>query len=254
MSHHDQSKLQRIFLRHAKVEKVDNRGYYITDNGYWKDSGSYYLHNDGNIYLSVVPVNYSNAFWKDKRSVRCFLKHWLITHGVEDNDYWDIVNTIDGEGDAITHTTEENFLEIERKFLVKNDEWRDDVIDIMQITQFYVDAGDCTVRVRNINNEEAYLTVKLPHDDPATAYEFEKEIPMEALRNIAAKISKFHVSKARHILRDGWVVDCFDFPRKGVVLAEIELNDSSQELILPEWVGEEVTDNPDYYNVNMDKG
>ena len=141
-------------------------------------------------------------------------------------------------------------LEIERKFLVKDDSWRNDVIDIIPITQQYLSIGDCNVRVRWDGNK-GYITLKLPHPDPSTVYEFEHEIPLQDVTNIARYAKTCTLAKDRHILKSDWTVDVFYEPYLGLVMAEIEMADHKQEIILPSWIGEEVTNDPEYSNVNL---
>jgi len=141
-------------------------------------------------------------------------------------------------------------LEIERKFLVKNDEWRAEVVDIIPITQRYLSTDNCNVRIRWTGNK-GYITLKIPHPDPHTVYEFEYELGLEDIVNISQYAKTHTLIKDRHVLDSGWTVDVFDEPYSDLIIAEIEMVEHTQELILPEWVGEEVTNDPNYSNVNL---
>lgn len=141
-------------------------------------------------------------------------------------------------------------LEIERKFLVKNDDWRIEVVDIIPITQRYITTDNCSVRIRWTGNK-GYITLKLPHPDPFTVYEFEHELPLEDVVNITQYAKGGTLVKDRHVLGSGWTIDVFDEPYPDLIIAEIEMTHQNQELVLPDWVGEEVTNDPSYSNVNL---
>lgn len=153
--------------------------------------------------------------------------------------------------------------EIERKFLVKNQEWRGRVGDResggegVLYTQGYLPtcSEECTVRVRVANNR-GFITIKGPTSG-ATRMEYEYEIPLadanEMLENLCQKPL---IIKKRYKIKEGpitWEIDEFLGENQGLIIAEVELKDESQPLTLPNWVGEEVTFKPEYYNVNLAK-
>ena len=144
--------------------------------------------------------------------------------------------------------------EIERKVLVDSDAWRRDVFKVMEITQGYLDVqGGGTVRVR-LKGEKAFLTIKGPSHG-ITRSEFEYEIPtVEARAMIAELCDERKIIKTRHYLRVGaheWVVDEFHGKHDGLVMAEVEFESEQESFELPDWAGREVSEEREYYNVNL---
>ena len=141
-------------------------------------------------------------------------------------------------------------VEIERKFLVVGNGWREGA-RAETIAQGYLStAKDCSVRVR-ILGDDAFLTIKGPQRDGARA-EFEYSIPVvhagQMLQQFCVGRS---IAKRRHSLTyDGrvWTVDEFQGPLEGLLLAEVELDYVGQQVTLPPWIGREVTDDPRYLN------
>ena len=142
--------------------------------------------------------------------------------------------------------------EIERKFLVINDDWKREVTRSEDYRQGYLSGTDrCSIRVR-ISNDKAFLNIK-----SATLgiqrTEYEYEIPpddgMEMVQRfcMGAVIEKtrYFVPLQNHV----WEIDVFDGANAGLVVAEIELDDVDEGFVRPEWLGDEVSDDPRYYNV-----
>ncbi len=148
-------------------------------------------------------------------------------------------------------------IEIERKFLVCNDSWRKDehgqpVMGTV-FRQGYMADGDATVRVR-IQGAQARLTIK-GKTQGMSRLEFEYEIPMgDAIQMLDSLCKKPLVEKTRYVRQENgltWEIDVFEGENRGLVLAEVELESEDQQVQLPEWVGEEVTHDRRYYNVNL---
>lgn len=142
-------------------------------------------------------------------------------------------------------------IEIERKFLVKSGAWRADVATVRDIAQGYLseDASSC-VRVRILDGHEAVLTVK-GRGDGVSRPEFEYGIPASDAFDMMAMCGDRVLRKRRHIIpADGlkWEVDVFCGRHEGLVLAEIELPHSGHVFSRPDWLGDEVTDDPQYLN------
>jgi adenylate cyclase len=147
-------------------------------------------------------------------------------------------------------------LEIERKFLVKGS-FQHMAVKNVRIRQAYLSVDpERTVRLR-IAGEKAMLTIK--SDPPAgsfTRMEWEFELSVgdaEEIMNICIP-GKIH--KTRYYVPCGkftYEVDVFHDKNEGLIIAEIELSAESEVFEKPEWLGEEVTDNPAYYNVNLIK-
>lgn len=145
--------------------------------------------------------------------------------------------------------------EIERKFLVTDvDAVRSSAFESVRIRQGYLSVdSQRTVRVR-VRGDRGFLTVK-GINRGIERMEWEYEIPVadavEMLEICSGKI----IDKTRHLIAyEGhtWEVDEFYLP-VGMWLAEVELTAPDEAVMLPSWVGQEVTGNPDYYNSNMSK-
>jgi adenylate cyclase len=144
-------------------------------------------------------------------------------------------------------------VEIERKFLVKDDTWRG-LGQGRHYRQGYLSTEpDRTVRVRTVAGK-GYLTIKGKTVN-ATRAEYEYVIPS---RDAAAMLDGLCVrpliEKTRYRIEyQGlvWEVDEFEGENAGLVIAEVELASESQVIPLPAWVGEEVTTDPRYYNANL---
>ena len=143
--------------------------------------------------------------------------------------------------------------EIERKFLVKNDNWQGLGPGILYRQGYLSIKKEHTVRVR-VAGQKGFLTVKGPTQS-ATRLEYEYEIPLlEALEILDHLCMKPLIDKIRYEIRVDaltWFVDQFVGENEGLIVAEVELDNENQTLHLPEWIGEEVTGDPRYYNSNL---
>ncbi len=145
--------------------------------------------------------------------------------------------------------------EIERKFLVRSDAYRELTVKKNYLKQAYL-SFDPVVRVR-IADEKSFLTIKSKGDEEGLVrHEWEWTID----RKDAEEMMRMHkgnlIEKIRYFIpwKDVMIeVDEFIRPRRGLVLAEVELKDVSQTVELPEWLGEEVTGKAEYYNAYMAK-
>jgi adenylate cyclase len=142
-------------------------------------------------------------------------------------------------------------IEIERKFLVKGEGWCN--APATDICQGYLNRDKHrTVRVR-IEGDRACLTVK-GISTGATRAEYEYPIPVADARELLALCEPPLVEKRRHVVEyrgSRWEVDEFLGANAGLVLAEIELSDPDQPFARPDWLGEEVTDDPRYFNSSL---
>jgi adenylate cyclase len=142
-------------------------------------------------------------------------------------------------------------IEIERKFLVRDEAWRTQVSQTIAIRQAYLATeGKASVRVRIRDNETATLTVK---SRPSSLRRLELEFPVPVLE-AEAMIGLRHgavVEKIRHLVPHGdltFEVDVFSGENDGLIVAELELRHESQIVALPDWIGSEITGQPQYYN------
>lgn len=141
-------------------------------------------------------------------------------------------------------------VEVERKFLVKSDSWREGARGC-RIRQGYLCIGeDATVRIRSAG-ERAFITVKSKTEGISRA-EFEYTIPSEdAARMLEDLCAKPIIEKVRYevpFAGKTWTVDVFEADNTGLIVAEIELTGPDEQVELPPWVGEEVTYDPRYRN------
>lgn len=144
-------------------------------------------------------------------------------------------------------------VEIERKFLVTSSRWRAGA-RACAIRQGYLSLGDgATVRIR-IAGTEAFITVKGKTQGLSRA-EFEYPIPLhDAEVMLETLCARPLIEKTRYFLEHAgklWTVDVFDGENDGLVMAEVELARLDEQVALPDWVGEEVTDDPRYRNSSL---
>lgn len=141
--------------------------------------------------------------------------------------------------------------EIERKFLVLGDAWRKKAGHPATIVQGYLARGrQATVRVRIKDGRAATLTVK-SRELGASRSEFEYRISVKDAKALLDLCGRSRIEKQRYTIAHGkltWEIDVFAGAHKGLVLAEVELDNAEQPLALPSWIGEEVTSDPSYRN------
>ncbi len=142
-------------------------------------------------------------------------------------------------------------VEIERKFLVANDAWRADADQGQRIRQAYLSASASnSIRVRIVDETRAWLTIKSGYRG-IVRDEFEYEVPLnDAVAMLELRQSSI-VDKVRYRVRNDdavWEVDVFAGANVGLVLAEIELEEETQEPPQPAWVGTEITGELRYQN------
>ena len=141
--------------------------------------------------------------------------------------------------------------EIEKKFLVAG-EFKESAKKATCITQGYLSSvPERTVRVR-VKGEKGYITVKgIGNDSGASRFEWEKEIPVEDVRDLLKICEPGVIDKTRYLVDcDGhtFEVDEFYGDNEGLVVAEVELGDENEAFTRPSWLGEEVTGDKKYYN------
>jgi CYTH domain-containing protein len=144
-------------------------------------------------------------------------------------------------------------VEIERKFLVVNDRWREHVSAKLELKDGLISRDyDKKVRVRSYG-DRATLTVK-SRAAGARREEFEYEIPMADADALLGLCGEMVIEKTRHIvpwLGHTWEVDVYHGALEGVVIAEIELTNEAAAFERPAWIGSEVTGDPRYKKINM---
>ena len=158
-------------------------------------------------------------------------------------------------------------MEIERKYLVTSDCYKELAVARYHIRQGYISREKTgTVRVR-ITDDKAYLTIKgKPAAGHFARYEWEKEIDVQEAEELMKLCQETVIDKTRWIvpaetvdnlqltvdnLQLIWEVDEFHGKHEGLVIAEIELECEEQSFEKPAFIGDEVTHDPRYYNANM---
>ncbi len=143
--------------------------------------------------------------------------------------------------------------EIERKFLLKGDAWRSLTVGTKYRQGYLNSTKERVVRVRTID-DKGFLTIK-GITTGATRVEYEYEIPnTEATAMLDDLCEKPLIEKNRYKIDfDGlvWEVDEFFGENQGLIVAEVELKSEDQHFEKPEWIGDEVTGDPRYFNSNL---
>ena len=142
--------------------------------------------------------------------------------------------------------------EIERKFLVKDDSFKEMAVSSSRIKQGYIcSMRGRTVRVR-IRNEKGYLTIKGPSDKGGMSrYEWEKEISLYDAEELMKLCEPGQIDKTRYLVNWGkhvFEVDVFYGENEGLVMAEVELGSEDEVYERPPFLGEEVTGDVRYFN------
>ena len=146
-------------------------------------------------------------------------------------------------------------IEIERKFLVKNDNFKHEAIRALKMTQGYLSKDPKrTVRIR-ISGEQAFITVKGEASKSGVSrFEWEKSILVEEAQNLIAMCLDGVINKIRHYVQYGnhlFEVDEFLDDNHGLIVAEVELANENEVFKYPEWLGKEVTGKKKYYNSQL---
>lgn len=143
-------------------------------------------------------------------------------------------------------------IEIERKFLVKTEAWRT-AGPSQLIRQGYLNKDpDRTVRMR-VAGAEAFITIK-GRTVGASKSEFEYPVPLQDAEELLRLCLPSLIEKTRFQIQYAgheWEVDEFHGDNQGLVVAEVELEEENEPLILPDWVGPEVTHDPRYFNSSL---
>ena len=148
-------------------------------------------------------------------------------------------------------------IEIERKFLVKSEEFKENSFAKNEISQGYLNTNpERTVRVR-IKGNQGFLTIKGKGNETGMSrLEWENEIPVDEARQLLPLCESGVISKTRYEVKFGnhvYEVDEFFGENEGLVIAEIELQSEDEAFEKPNWLGEEVTNNKKYYNSYLSK-
>ena len=143
-------------------------------------------------------------------------------------------------------------IEIERKFLVKTNDFKSLATSSVFIKQAYLCKDPHrTVRIR-IKDQQAFLTIKgISNASGMSRFEWEKELPLKEGEMLLKLALPTVIVKTRYIVPQetlSFEVDVFEGDHKGLILAEIELPNEEALIDLPHWIGKEVTGDKRYYN------
>jgi len=147
-------------------------------------------------------------------------------------------------------------VEIERKYLLRNDDWKLLADSGTKYVQGYmVGSKLASVRVR-LEGDKSFLNIKSATLD-IQRQEYEYQIPVEEATEMLDNLcEKPFVEKTRYIVMHQdlkWEIDVFEGMNKGLIVAEVELETEDQKIELPSWCGQEVSEDARYYNVNLGK-
>jgi len=142
--------------------------------------------------------------------------------------------------------------EIERKFLISSDAWRDEVGASCRYAQGYLSSSEkVSIRIRS-SGERAFLNFKSATLGISRT-EYEYEVPLADADDMLANFCDGPlIEKVRYFVKRGehiWEIDVFEGDNAGLVVAEIELKSEDEAFERPHWIGAEVSDDPRYYNV-----
>ena len=144
-------------------------------------------------------------------------------------------------------------LEIERRFLIKNDNWKKFITKKIFIEQGYLSKSlnDWIVRVR-LTGKDYKIALK-KHIESFTNFEFEYSIPRNDGETIMSNLSNT-IKKERFYLefeKKSWIIDCFKEKNYPLEIAEIELSNEKEDLILPPFISKEITGLKNFSNFSL---
>ena len=144
-------------------------------------------------------------------------------------------------------------LEIERRFLIKNDNWKEFITRKVFIEQGYLSKSldDWIIRIRFTGAEFKIAFKK--HIENFTNFEFEYTIPRKDGETIMSNLSNT-IKKDRYFLeieKKSWIIDCFKENNYPLKIAEVELSNEEEDLILPSFISKEITGQTHYSNFSL---
>lgn len=148
--------------------------------------------------------------------------------------------------------------EIERKFLVASDGWRENARIGKSFRQAIIfSEGNRTVRIRAIDRKKARLTIKIGINGHLSRHEFEYDVPMKDAEELLALANGHMITKTRYEVKHArhvWEVDVYGGDLEGLVVAEVEMKSEKESPALPDWLGREVTGDTRYSNQALAEG
>ena len=146
-------------------------------------------------------------------------------------------------------------IEIERKFLITSEAFKIEASSKTLFIQAYLNTHpERTIRIR-IQADKAFMTIKGKSSESGVSrYEWEKEIPVDEAQALLKLCEPGKIEKYRYLVPVGqhvFEVDEFLGDNQGLRIAEVELNSEHEHFLKPEWLGEEVTCQNQYYNSQL---
>jgi CYTH domain-containing protein len=146
-------------------------------------------------------------------------------------------------------------IEIERKFLVKNDTFIEKSFKKTHIKQGFLNTDKKrTVRIR-VTDSSGFLTIKgLTNKTGMSRFEWEKKISLTEANTLLLLSEQVPIEKFRYLVKNDnlvFEIDIFEGLNKGLIIAEIELKSENQKFTKPDWLGDEVTGEIKYYNSSL---
>ena len=150
-----------------------------------------------------------------------------------------------------------NMIEIERKFLIVSDKYKDQAYKKTRMVQGFLNTNkERTVRVR-IKGKEAYIAIKgISNKEGTSRFEWEKKIAVEEAEQLIELCEPNLIEKIRYEIKVGnhiFEVDEFSAENEGLIIAEIELSEENESFEKPDWLGKEVTGDIRYYNSQLSR-
>ena len=144
-------------------------------------------------------------------------------------------------------------LEIERRFLIKNDNWKKFITNKTLIEQGYLSKtiDDWIIRIRFTGKD--YKIALKKHIESFTNFEFEYSVPRKDGETIMSNLSNT-IKKERFFLeieKKSWIIDCFKDNNYPLEIAEIELSSEEEDLSLPSFISKEITGMKHYSNFSL---
>jgi adenylate cyclase len=148
-------------------------------------------------------------------------------------------------------------IEIERKFLVKNLDFKTESFEKKHIKQGYLNSHkNRTVRIR-VSDDKAFITIKGKSNTTGTSrFEWEKEISFSEAEELLLLCEPYLIEKQRYLIKKGshtFEVDFFLGDNLGLIVAEVELGTENDKFEKPSWLAKEVTGKLKYYNSSISK-
>jgi CYTH domain-containing protein len=144
-------------------------------------------------------------------------------------------------------------VEIERRFRVSSEAWRESVARSTRITQGYLAITECAVIRVRVRDTDGYVTIK-SRDGGLAREEYEYPVPLEDARSLLNLCGAKILEKVRHEVTYAgylWEIDEYFEPFEGLIIAEVELQSEDEDPARPSWIGEDITHDGNFSNAAL---